>query len=202
MNSNSIYTRKTFGLDKTVWLVMLAAIIIPSGLLSYTLISKKDCVPVKFTFSSFSTHAGNIFRTDETISFNASSKDITWDFGDHSGNAYGQYFEHKFLSQGDYYVKAKSDLGCDTIQKIVIVKPKQDSIIEITGPDNTVTGSTVYFKYPVKANHYEWSVTDHTGFVIQKTPTAKFIFPVKGTFTIQVNLDNDPTKRATKVIVS
>lgn len=210
MATNRIYTRKTMGLDKRVWFVMLAGIIIPLGLLSYRLIDKKECIPIDFTVKSISGGTGNVFIFGETIIFKAStiSNDVTWDFQDNSPKSFGKYVIHKFRSPGNYLVKASTGPGCEEIKQIVINSvPVNDSTSigtvsgqEIIGPVATIPGKEELFTCMVSAGSYEWSVVNYPK-LHQTGITAQFTFPREGTYTVQVTLDNDRSKRFTKEIL-
>lgn len=207
MSSNSIYTGNKYGLDKSVWRILIAAVILPAGLLSYRLNVKKECIPVQYTIKSLSADTGNIFLTGETIFFVASSNDreINWNFGEKDGKpAAGQYVFYTYTNEGEYFVSAGSGLGCENIKKIVIKKAVADSIPgtitgNIVGPGITITGKETSYSFSGSAKDYEWVVLNYPKYT-QKGPGATFTFSDKGTYTLQLTLDNDHSKRVTKNI--
>lgn len=208
MTSHRIYTRRIKGLDKNVWLVLLVFIVLPIGLLSYRLIKKDECVPVNFTFRSVMVDTGNIFQTEETILFKtAGNADaVTWDFGDHSSPVNGLYVDHKYTNPGDYFVKANSASGCETIKKIVIQKAQpvtpvstDPKIIMINGPGLTITGKENIFTAAKTASSYEWTYIPGAE-EPQTGPSAKFIFPSTGKYFVQLVLNHDPAKKYVKEI--
>ena len=207
MNSNNIYTRKTLGLDKNVWRMLFAAIVLPAGLLSYRLIAKKECVPVEFSFKASSAVTGNVFLSGEDILFKASSNanEISWKFGDNEGTESGYNVFHTYKSPGEYIVTASFGLGCENFKTIRIIKPPVDSVKnfvngKIRGPGITITGKSNSFSFSEQAINYEWVILNHPE-MKQTGSTAKFTFSDKGTYTVQLTLDNDHAKRIIKNII-
>ncbi|MBC7889027.1 MAG: PKD domain-containing protein [Ferruginibacter sp.] len=212
MNRNRIHKRKIMGLDKRVWGVMVIAIILPLLLLSYYLVDKKECLPVDFYFKSMSEKTGNEFLPGETIIFKASSKsdDITWDFGDQSPKAYGNYIIHEFHSAGNYAVNASTGSGCEKIKQVTIKKMVSElgntltvgyvAGEEIIGPHSTIAGKEEWFMCMVTASAYAWSVVNYPK-MHQTGLSAKFKFPSPGKYNVQVILDNDQSKRYSKEII-
>ncbi|CAN5755812.1 hypothetical protein BH11BAC4_BH11BAC4_22280 [soil metagenome] len=208
MSNYNVYTKKAYGLDNKVWRVMLITIILSFGLLSYSLVSRKECVPVDFVIKALEDHGEHIYMTGEELVFKVTSQttDITWDFGDNRPKAYGNDVVHKYNTEGDFFVTAGTGRGCEKFQKITIRKAvdkeKQSNIApgtEIAGPTTSVVGRQETFFSLVTADSYEWSVSKMGG--IKTEATFKLTFPVSGTYTVQVTLDHDRTKRYTKEIV-
>jgi len=205
--SNSIYTRNWGGLDRSVWFVFIAFILVPLGLVGYRLLDKPKCAPVNFTFKSISVDTGHVFPAGETIIFQAytSSNDITWDFGDQLGSANGQFVEHKYQQPGDYFVNASTGFGCDNRKKITITKAPEDPVKslgtgnEIKGPTFSITEKENNFSTSLKATTYEWTLVNYP-YPAQTGPSAKFVFTEPRAYTIQLMVDNDRTRKYFKQI--
>lgn len=205
--SNSIYTRNWGGLDRSVWFVFIAFILIPLGLVGYRLLDKPKCSPVSFNYKSISVDTGNVFPAGETIIFQAysSSTDINWDFGDKQGSANGQFVEHKYLQPGDYFVNASTGFGCDNRKKITITKAPEDPVKslgtgnEIKGPTFSITEKENSFSTTLKASAYEWTLVNYP-YPAQTGPSAKFVFSEPRAYTIQLMVDNDRNRKYFKQI--
>ncbi|MBK7433748.1 MAG: PKD domain-containing protein [Chitinophagaceae bacterium] len=202
MSNNSIYTRNWGGLDRNVWFVFIAAILLPLGLVAYRLFDKPKCSPVNFTFKSISVDTGNVFPAGETIIFQAytTSSDINWDFGDKQGGSTGQFVEHKYMQPGDYFVNASTGFSCDNRKKITITKAPEDPVKtlgtgdEIKGPTFSITEKENIFTSTLKATAYEWTLVNYS-YPAQTGPTAKFTFTEPRAYTIQLMVDNDRTRK-------
>jgi len=205
--SNSIYTRNWGGLDRSVWFVFIAFILIPLGLVGYRLLDKPKCSPVSFTCKSISVDTGYVFPAGETIIFQAytSSSDISWDFGDQQGGANGQFVEHKYVQPGDYFVNASTGFSCDNRKKITITKAPEDPVKslgtgnEIKGPTFSITEKENVFSTSLKATAYEWTLVNYS-YPAQTGATAKFVFTEPRAYTIQLMVDNDRSRKYFKQI--
>lgn len=210
MKANRIFTRQIFGLDYRVFRSVLVIVILATGLLGYRLLDKKECTPVRFLIKTITPHTDSTFSAGESLSFIAGNADneITWDFGDNSPKATGQYVSHKYLSTGSFTVTAFSGTSsCETARKIIVKPPSEFNKSteqvnpgeEIIGPFATSTGIEESFTCMVAAGYYEWSIPNYPK-MIRTGSTAKFTFPAAGKFMVQVTLDRDRTKRFTKEI--
>lgn len=207
--ANKVFTRQIFGLDYRVIRVMLVIIILAIGLVSYRLLDKKECVPVKFIIKTITPHTDSSFIAGESLSFisTTTGNEITWDFGDNSEKITGQYVSHKYLSTGSFTVTATVGVSCESAQKILVQLPteltKSNEPVtagqEIIGPLLTSPGVEANFTCMVSADSYEWSIPNYPK-MIRTGSTAKFIFPSAGKFLVQVTLDNDRTKRYTREV--
>ncbi|MEO6818177.1 MAG: PKD domain-containing protein [Ginsengibacter sp.] len=214
MNANRIYTRKLLGLDNRVWIFMIAIIILAIGLLSYTLADRKECVTFTFNIKAITNHAGNIFYTDETLSFSASEKtqNIQWDFGDNTSSQTGQNVTHRFTKEGKYFITATIFKGCETIKEITVKAPLAAPIIidstnvdigeKIIGHLTTFSGTNEVYVCAAIGNTYDWVIVNRPAIKPESLgSTANFKFPNAGKYTIQVTVDNDRNKRYFKDIV-
>lgn len=214
MNSNRFSTRKSLGLDNRVWYVMLTVIVVSIGLLSYELADTKKCVPVHFTFrrllAAESDTTVAVFRVGETIMFSASKNPdiISWDFNDNSPIQYGQYINHEFKMERDYYVTARVGRGCNDVQKISIIKA--DENIATPSAEQIITGgdSTVYpnirqtYTCMQPADYYDWNLDGYPAMRQQGvSASAKFTFPKPGTYTVRVTLNHDVSKQYPKLVI-
>jgi hypothetical protein len=209
MAANRAFTRQLFGLDYRVIRVMVAIIILAIGLVSYRLLDKKECTPVRFIIKTITPHTDSSYSAGESLSFIATStgNEITWDFGDNSEKVTGQYVSHKYLSTGSFTVTATTGIACEAALKILVQLPselnKSNEPVtageEIIGPLLTQPGVEASFTCMVSADSYEWSIPNYPK-MIRTGSTAKFVFPAAGKFMVQVTLDNDRTKRYTKEI--
>lgn len=210
MNSYKIYTRKTMGLDNRVWRFMFGIIILAVLLLSYRISDKKKCVSFSFEVRSLGMHSPDTFYTNEPISFVASvnSKDISWDFNDNSAGT-GPSVTHQFLNEGIFLVTASSNSLCKAEKQITItnhpkaVVQQPDSIVN--GKIYGVTSCKIFteqkFAWSGVASSYEWSVPDHESLGTRTGQVATYVFKYPATYTIQVELDHDRTKRHTLEVV-
>ena len=211
MTSNRIFTKQIMGLDYRVWRVMLILSILSLGLLSYRLLDSKKCMPVNFSIKTIVTHTGNTYNAGETLSFisSANKDEITWDFGDNTEKASGQYVTHTYQNSGSYKITASTGAGasCETVQSIQVIQevvsPESNNNMvtgeEIVGPVSTLTGKQEIFTCMVTAATYEWSISNYPK-MTQSGSTAKFQFPTPGKYTVQVTLNADRTKRYIKEI--
>lgn len=204
-----VNTGKTMGLDNMIWRALLITSLIPAAVLGYTLTYKKECPAVSFTIKSLLASADTIYYTESPIFFKANmdEKDITWNFGDKSDIAYGQFVDHQYKAEGEYFITAKRSMGCERTQKIYVknssdFKNSTEFVTggEIIGPVTTNVGKPEMFTCMIKADKYEWSVPNLPD-MTQSGQTAKFSFPLKGKTTIQVTLNGDRTKRYEKEIL-
>ena len=209
MTTNRILTRQIMRLDYRIWRVLLVLVILSSGILGYRLVNVHKCKPVSFSIKSITAPSDSVFTTGDNLNFVARSdeKTISWDFGDHSPVETGQYVTHQFQMEGIYYVIAFSGSTCDQAKKIIIkplgeMQHNIDSVTkggEIIGPAITITGKEVMFSCMVSAGTYEWSVPNYPK-MLRTGPSVKYQFPIPGTYTVQVTLDNNREKRYTREI--
>jgi hypothetical protein len=204
MNSKSILTRKTMGLDHRVWRVMILALILSSGLLGYKLMDHPKCKPVNFKIKAISGN-DSVFYTDEILSFNAlsSAENITWDFGDNTSIQEGEFVTHRFETEGKYYIKTTMNSGCDSIQPITIKRALSDSnnnkeVIE--GHNNTFVGSNENFICLQTADNYEWNISEHPEYASRSGPSTTYKFLQPGDFIIELTLNKDRLKKFTKSV--
>ena len=204
-----VNTGKTMGLDNMIWRAIIITSLIPAAVLGYSLTYKKECPAVSFTIKSLLASADTIYYTESPIFFKANidENDISWNFGDKSDLAFGQFVDHQFKSEGEYFISAKRSLGCETTQKIYVKNsdefknsPEFVTGGEIIGPITTNVGKPEMFTCMIKADKYEWSVPNMPE-MTQTGQTAKFKFPLKGKTTIQVTLNGDRTKRYEKDVL-
>ena len=163
MTSNRIFTKQIMGLDYRVWRVMLILSILSLGLLSYRLLDSKKCIPENFSIKTIVTHTGNTYNAGETLSFisSANKDEITWDFGDNTEKASGQYVTHTYQNSGSYKITASTGAGasCETVQSIqviqAVVSPEANNNMvtgeEIVGPVLTLTGK--YFQFACEGRY-------------------------------------------------
>ena len=208
MNTHSIYNRKAFGLDNRVWIVLLLTIILSLGLLSYSMMKKKECIPVDFMAKSLGKNNDSVFVVGESVSFisNFNSPDVKWEFGDNSPKLYGASVDHVFLTEGYFFVSAGLNRDCQKIKKVHIIKAiatEQTSAIpngsEIEGPASTVAQRPETFTCLVTADYWEWSIANLPG--VKTGQKVKLSFPAKGPYTVWVTLNHDRTKRYPKEII-
>ena len=209
MTTNRILTKQIMRLDYRIWHVLLVQVVLSSGLLGYRLINVHKCKPVSFSIKSITAPSDSVFTAGDNLNFVARSeeKTISWDFGDHSTVETGQYVTHQFQMEGTYYVIAYSGSTCGEAKKIIIkplgeMQQNVDSVVkggEIIGPPITVTGKEVMFSCMITAGTYEWSVPNYPK-MLRTGPSVKYQFPIPGTYTVQVTLDNNREKRYTKEI--
>jgi hypothetical protein len=148
-----------------------------------------------------------VFVAGEMIYFKATSggNGITWSFGDDEKQEIGKDVFHTFKNPGEYYISASTGLDCEkNISKVVIISPPVDSskitaLGDIVGPGITITGKSTSYSYSGNAKNYEWVILNYPKYN-QKGPVAAFNFSNKGTYTLQLTLDQDRSKRINKTI--
>jgi hypothetical protein len=210
MSNKRIYLKKFMGLDMMIWKTGFVCIILSLLLLSYKLAKRETCKPVSFYAKSGVINTGNIFYLGESISFKSSvgGNKIEWNFDDDTPLAAGEYVTHRFAKEGRYYVKVSSGSNCEFAQIVSIVKPKAQTELEdlettgekIYGKNATYTGMEEIYQSLVKGDIYEWVVLNQPA-MKKDGPVASFSFPGKGTYTLQLTVNNDRTKRYTKEII-
>ncbi len=200
------------GLDRNVWIVMGIVCLLSTGLLGYTYINgKNDCTAPEITINAMPTLKETDHFVNEPLTFKvqlAGGKKITWDFGDKSSREEGFIATHTFKNEGRYNVTATVNGLCENVARVHIKKMlavHQDlsniSISErISGNLFPFLNKEEVYSYTGGASAYEWTVKNSTNFSTQTGATATFKFPVAGTYTIQLVLNNDPTKKGFKEI--
>ena len=190
---------------------MLTIITLSAGMLGYSIINREKCIPFSIDPGK-NIHADSFYFTGESIKFFASvfSDDISWDFKDNStGNSKGRFVTHSFNREGDYYVTANINAGCE-YGKMITVKNKPGSGIadetaatkEIIGAVSTYVGKEEEYISPALADSfYEWVVLYHPEIRTQNGGKAKFKFDKGGTYIIQLTLDNNRIKSYTRRVI-
>lgn len=197
MNSHRIYTRKTNGLDHSVWLFVFILMFLSLGLLSFLWIDQSKCVP--FTIKISPGDESKFYRGEPLI-FNSSisGKKIIWDFGDETKIEKGAYVIHKFINPGKYFVKASINSDCDQIIKEVIILKsieELDNEDKIVYTGNLIAGKEIEFSCNKIADSWTWFVKNEPGIKPrQHGEKANIIFPNAGIYTVQVSLNNDRNK--------
>ena len=214
MKTSSIFTRRSMGLDRKVWLVMSIVIILCVGLFSYRLIDKnadKPCLPVTVMINGVINNRSLTFNMGEMLIFKATTApgdEITWDFGDNTKIQEGFTTSHQFSKAGIYDIRVLVNKKCDNPAKVNIIKPApiiRDTAGNITeniiGPEVASTGETLKYTTPLQATSIEWNIANNDNYLTRTTRDATFKFGLAGTYVIQLTLDKDRQKRYTKSVV-
>ena len=204
MNSYRIYTKKTKGIDNTVWLIMILVMILSLLLLTSFLIERNKCIPFTFVITP-KTDSGYFTEKNLSFSLSTSAKKITWDFGDGSPEKTGVYVSHEYHKAGNFTVKASIRPDCYEVVEIVVKKSPLDHSVgnEIIGPESVAVENETEFSCRVYANSWTWEVLDNPAIKPKngKLGSSTFRFTKAGTYHVQVTLDDDRTKSYRKEIV-
>ncbi len=211
MNAALIYTRRRFGIDINVLLVMFLTVILCAGLISYKLIGKKACLPFNISATGFNNQKNGNFIAGETVMLKASlspDNTIVWDFGDGTPTLDGSIATHIFLKPGKFTVTATEKGQCAqnlniTVgeKPIVDVHPEIVPLVTIIGNLMPTAGKEEKYQCSLQASSYEWSITNSTNFETKKGASVSYQFPLPGSYELQVKLDDDPSKTYTKQIL-
>lgn len=202
MNAENIYTRSYRGLDKGVWVLVLATMVLSLGLLSFFVIKRNNCIPFSISVASGSD---SVYYTGKTINFNTtiSAKEMIWDFDDSTARETGIYVKHAFSKPGKYSVRAWTQAACEETF-IITVKQDPNDIrgSEIFGDEVVKQNKDVEYFCTKYASKSHWAVVGHSNVPITMNGIkARFRFPSPGTYTIQVTLEGERLVTYSKDIV-
>ena len=210
MNSYNIFNRKIMGLDTRVWRTMFFVIIVSTGILGYKFLDKDACIPFKIDTGK-NAHADSFYFIRENIKFFASvsTENVSWDFKDNStSTSHGRVVTHSFQNEGQYYVTAIVNAGCEETRLITVKNRPKPGFVneplgrEIIGPSATYAGQEEEYISPALADSiYEWEVLYHPEIRTQNGEKAKFKFDKGGTFTILLTLDGNRIKSYTRRVI-
>lgn len=202
------------GLDINAWLPMLIISFISIGLLAYRYTDKarpKPCVPVKIVINGKARNGIDTFNVGDELlfsTFSSSKKEITWSLNSTAHGKQGNYFSHRFFSEGKFFIVATIDDNCSSKAFFYVKKHetiKENSVSDalgklIKGTDFTTAGVKTKYIFDSACESYEWNILNSTS-KTQTTREATFQFPGAGIYTIQVTIDHDRNKRAYKDVV-
>jgi len=170
MDSNNIFSRRTFGVNNKVWLTITILAIIAVGILSYTSIEKDNCVSFNIDVGEGIHLNDDYYFIGEKIPFktSTSSSKITWNFNDSSNEVVAKDFViHTFTREGQYYVTASTNPGCESIRLITVIDRSKEGLVidtaanapapqfkEIIGTSSTFTGREEEFLPPPFGRFY------------------------------------------------
>ena len=211
MSSINIFTRSRKGLDVRVWYTMLGLMILSLCLLSYTLLTHEACSQLTIKYAGVNSGSATSFYAGQNIQFSATSssnRKITWSFDDNTPKVLGNTINHIFSQEGVHVVTASFNGKC---QESVFITIKQLEQIEIDptsgktdamiiGKDTPRANERVFYLCSGKAKTYEWTILNSNNFLTQKDSIVSYLFPVPGSYTIQLKLNNIPDKIITKTI--
>ena len=217
MDRNNIFSRRTFGVNNKVWITIITLVVVAAGVLSYTRLDKDNCLSFIIDVGKGVHLNDDYYFVGESIPFKTSISplQITWNFNDSSNTVLGKDFiAHTFTREGQYYVTASTNPGCESLRLVTIVdRSKQEAAPdsaasaattisrEIIGTSSTFTGRDEEFMLPdFPGSTYDWLVVNHPELGRRNTEKARFLFGRPGKYTIQVTLDYDPKKKYTKQI--
>ena len=212
MSIINIYSKKTLHLDYGVWVTMLFCALLSLALLGYKLASRESCTPELIHINGVTANDYDTYDTNQQLTFSfgiLKGDQVAWDFGDHNGQSkQGSVVTCQFPLAGNYQVKATIKSNNTTCEKIVMVKIRTKLVItkptvtlEITGEPYAVEKDLKSYYCNDVANTYLWRLLGTEDSQAQNTPTAKFSFPAPGDYTIELMLDNNPARIATKSII-
>ncbi len=140
-----------------------------------------------------------------TSSISSGIMNMSWNFGDNTGNISGQNPPHTYALSGSYNIQliAVSDSGCaDTVVKPIIAI--RGTTIDFTAPAVCAGAVTAFSdqttnSYATAINSYAWDFDDGNSSAQQNTTHTYAIF---GTYSVELKLDygNNCADSLTKVI--
>jgi len=194
------FSRKWGLIDFKVWLSFIAVAVLCIGLLSYKIATAVDCPETTLTARGKLNHTnekGNTFyiseQLDFTAGFDAGKHKIVWDFGDKSETQAGNSVSHTYMSAGTFLVTATIDGACRESFNVYITdglsaSQGAPSISPIVSADIMNIGDENIFNTTLSADTYTWGVEELPQMEKVTTPTAKFIFPKAGNYTVTLLL--------------
>jgi len=212
MRPVSALSNKKMGLDRKVWLVMIVTCILCFGLFGYKMINGNEpCTPTTLSINAMPAEKEAVHYVDEPLTLKAplaANKKIVWDFGDKTGSEEGFIVTHTYKKEGEFTITAIINGRCDNYARVNIKKHIEISqSLNNYGISEKIVGSSIInvgkeekFYYNGPAGSYEWTVKNSSNFATQTSPAASFNFSIPGPYTIQLVLNNDPSKKGYKEI--
>jgi hypothetical protein len=190
-----VFSKQWGKLDYRVWMSLIALSLISLTVFGYKVATNEQCPSVNIALECNLNHAGldsNTFYVNEEITFNthttAPDQHISWDFGDKTPLHIGSKILHATVT-----IKGKC-------AQSVVVKVIKNSISlfdstvldinPIISADIIKLGNETIFNTSTVAKEYTWGIEELPDIGVRNTPTARFIFPKPGNFTITLTLDN------------
>ena len=213
MDTSSIFTRRMMGLDRNVWLVMIIAIILSTGLLGYKLVGSnkpKPCEAMSI-FVNGQTNTDTLFYySGNPVMFKlpVSQEDkVIWNFGDETRNEAGSPRLHTFHAESIYRVRATVN-GICTYEKRISIKNiayvLRDSTGNVTeniiGAEEANAGDSTTFSTTLVASSYEWYIENNSNYAKQTGKQAGFRFGTQGKYIVVLVLDHNRDKKFSKNI--
>ncbi|HYH14968.1 MAG TPA: PKD domain-containing protein [Flavisolibacter sp.] len=209
MNTSTIYTKRSKGLDKRVWFTLLVTCSLCTLFLGYTYITHKSCTLSSVIKASTPSDPSGKYLPGETVWFQLSepvNRPITWDFGDGSDPVKGDTVDHQFMSAGIYKVKATILDSCMLMMDVRIKSTLYTGMAtsgsnEIYGENRLEEGARgLYYSVVEDAQAYEWVVSGGKDPQRQTNSIGVFHFRKAGDYTIQLTINNDPATRTIKKV--
>lgn len=197
------------GLDNNVWLLLSLVTIASLALVGYNYRIASSCSKFSVSGIGISTNTRNAFQTGETVIFRtslASPKDITWDFGDETGEqtGMGATMRHKFEKPGVYTVTATENGRCANEPLVVRVKARaEDKLAEeageinIIGNRSTMVGKLEKYISDAVGEEFEWKVVNKASIPVKNEQDPSFTFNEPGLYILQLTVDHNRHKRQT-----
>lgn len=202
-------------LDYSVWIVMLISSLLSLALLGYRMINNEPCTQDLINVNGRAVNNYNAFYIDSILTFNILTQvgdNVSWDFGDNLDAAKeGSTVTYQFSAIGNYQVKVTIKGKNSRCEKIALIKIKtpppppdryRNIRLEINGHPYTVEGATEGYTCNVVADSYKWRLVNKDTSQVQDGASARFTFPKSGIYTIELTLDNNPSKTVIKEITA
>ncbi len=208
MKPSTLFTKRLWGLDTGV----IRTFAITSALaLAFILVKwlwVMPCSGIQIMVNGQDPSQQSYLYANTPITFSIATENgksqVVWIFDDKSKTQTGQSVQHYFREEGDYTVEAKIDGQCQTSIQIHI---RHQLTLEnlgsndalnggnpINGIDQPKTGQSTSYFCSVAADAYEWSVAEDPSIPTSNSNTFQPVFLSPGTYTIQLKLNNDPSK--------
>ncbi len=212
MKSSSYNTSYYFGLDKTVWLVMIVVVILSIGLMGYKKVTYEPCIEFSISSKGFSGNTNDHYLIGEDIRFTISTRDaknVRWNFGDSAEERGSTIITHNYTHDGKFDVIATINGKCESITTVYVRKPnavrnyfdQPNSAALITGSGVAEANKAALYMTNTTADSYEWSILNRNEYKTQVGKIAAFNFKTEGKYTLQLKLDNNREKIYTKEIL-
>jgi hypothetical protein len=199
-----VFSKQWGKLDYRVWMSLIALSLISLTVFGYKVATNEQCPSVNIALECNLNHAGldsNTFYVNEEITFNthttAPDQHISWDFGDKTPLHIGSKILHAYNKEGRYLATVTIKGKCAQSVVVKVIKNSislfDSTVLDINpiiSADIIKLGNETIFNTSTVAKEYTWGIEELPDIGVRNTPTARFIFPKPGNFTITLTLDN------------
>lgn len=217
MELSKTYTKKWAGFDSRYWLTIAVLILLAIASWAFRKKFMYSCPTRLIPMQGVYVNNGLVkqsFLINEPLIFSVPDvqhKRVVW-FIDKKSVGTKDTLNHTFAQAGKYVVDLKIDDQC-VYSVVVNILPYKHEAIDIRNtttmalPDQVIegnesfpAGSITYFTTPVIAQSYEWKIAEVPEYGVKTEQTVGYSIINPGVYTLQLKLNNDPTKTFTKTI--